>query len=343
MEIPSRREPIVGLQWPALQNPRRHEPIRPFWAELQASQRALAWHGRMLWRIHRRWHATRRAVRRGLSTLLEELAASPTKKLIDLLTGLPIALLVLPPFRDWVFRQPLGWLAFGLLVVVRVLLGVMRRGAIRAAVREEAGKALQRMLPLIDCTRIHVNARSAGHPLPPAQLQRDVAIALAVIADMTAQALQVANTVRLSANLMVPMMVRTPDGRSVAGCGIVAYNSIPASPSWTRLELGEFGGGRVFTTGKVHTVEDTTDPVWCGLFAGSRSQSFGSFPVRSGNADVLAVVNIDASHPAVFSRKLADALFADVLSAPLKLLGDLLVACGETAGNTREGQNATDS
>jgi hypothetical protein len=255
------------------------------------------------------------------------IASAPKKAILDLLTALLIALLVVPKFRDWFFHFEYSWLFYAVLIVSRVGYGVWQRSNMLDKARDEAGKALRKMLPVIECTRIHVAAKAQGQYLPAQQLQRNIETVLSAIADLAAQALHVPEGVRIGANLMVPMPVMVlGSSNPSAGCGIVAYHSMPPNPSWTRLLLGEFGAGRVFTTGHVQGVWDMTDPVWCGMFKGNRSKSFASFPVRAGTASIIAVVNVDASEPMTLTKANSEALFADVLSAPLKLLGDLLVA-----------------
>lgn len=300
----------------------------PFWAELQRRQNSMGILRRTTWRIHCRVHRIARSMKDLVASFYEEVATAPKKTLVDVVTGLPLGLLVIPKVRDWVFAQPYAWTVYSFLILSRVLYGAWRRGALGRLSGEATGKALQRILPVIECTRIHVEARAQGEHLPPAQLQRNIESVLSAISELTIQALQIPATVKVSSNLMLPMPVQLQGEEGLtSGCGIVAYNSMPAAPSWTRLALGEFGAGRVFTTGKVQAVEDTTDPVWCGLFKENRSRCFASFPVRAGGAEVIAVVNVDASRPRVLTRRVADALFADVLSAGLKLLGDLLIAC----------------
>lgn len=329
--------PIAGASasappsWPTLTNPQARQPIpHVVWEQLLVRQRK-PWLKRDIWRTHRRFYALRRGTRSFLLGLYEEVASAPKKTVFDLLTGLPIALVVLPPFRERIFALPYSWQAYLLLVLARVGYGAWRRGAIRRSIRDEMGLALQRMLPIIECARIHVDAKSQKQSLPAIQLQRNIESILSALVDLAAQALQAPKGVRIGANLMLPMPVYV-EGESTprAGCGIVTYNAIPASPSWSRLVLGDLGAGRVFSTGKVQAIEDTKDPVWCGLLKGSRSRCFASFPVRNESAEVIAVVNIDADRPMILTRKNASAMFSEVLSPPLKLLGDLLLASSVT-------------
>ena len=313
----------------ALENPLAQQPTQYFWGELETRQQAMSFPRRDWWRTRRHFHRVLRGTTSVLQSIVEEISAAPKKTLFDVATGLPIALLALPSFREWAFRLPRADLVFVGLVAIRTVYGAWRRSAAKRLVRDESGSALRKLLPMIECVRSSIELASSGHAMASTQLQRNVETALSAIAEITRQALQVPQSVLITANLMLPMPVIV-DGEPgpVDGCGIVAYDSMPSNPSWTRLRLGDFGAGRVFESGKVQAVEDTTDPVWCNLFTKHRSKCFASFPVRAGTPKVVAVVNIDASQPMVFTRRIADGLFADVLSAPLKLLADLLVSSG---------------
>jgi hypothetical protein len=317
----------VRRSWPMLVNPHASKIVVPFGNELTRRQQSMGFWPRDWWRNKRDAHRAWRRMRRFFRAVYREFASAPKKTVLDLLIALLLGLLAIPGFRDWFFRFKYSWLTYAVLIVARVIYGVWHRANVLDTARDEAGRALRKMLPVIECTSIHVAAQAQGHSLPPLQLQRNIETVLSAIADLAAQTLHVPEKVRIGANLMLPMPVMLPgETEPTPGCGIVAYDSMPANPSWTRLPLGEFGAGRVFTTGKVQGVWDMTDPVWCGLFKGNRSKCFASFPVRAGTGDVIAVVNVDATHLMVLTKGVSEALFADVLSAPLKLLGDLLVA-----------------
>jgi len=312
-----------------LVNPNASSIVVVFAAELKRRQESMGFLAHDWWRTRRHLHKTWRGVRTFLRAVYREFASAPKKTILDLLIALLLGLLAIPRFRDWFFQFEYSWLTYALLIVSRVIYGVWHRANVLDTARDEAGKALRKMVPVIECTRIHVAGKAQGQPLPTSQLQHNIETVLSAIADLSAQALHVSEKVKISANLMLPMPVMLLGGTQPSpGCGIVAYDAMPANPSWTRLVLGEFGAGRVFTTGKVQGVWDMTDPVWCGLFKGNRSKSFASFPVRAGTSDVIAVVNVDATHRMILTKGVSEALFADVLSAPLKLLGDLLVAAG---------------
>lgn len=319
-----------GNSWPSLVNPRAHELIDgKVWNALLERQAAMGRLGKFWWRIRRRWHAFRRGVFSFCRGIYDEIASTPKKTLFDIATGLPLGLLALPPFRAWAFRFAWAWEAYAILIIARILYSAWRRGSLKILIRDEIGSALHRVTPIIECSRIHVMAK--GHsPLPASQLQHNIETVLCAVRDLAVQALQVPKGTGISANLMVrmPVLVKGTDALC-AGCGIVAYNAIPASPSWTRLLIGDLGAAKVFETGKVQAVEDTTDPVWCGIFKGNRSKCFASFPVRNEWAEVIAVVNIDADRPQVFTRKNAALLFTEVLTPALKLLGDLLIAASK--------------
>jgi len=264
-------------------------------------------------------------VRGAYRAIVEEVSAAPKKTVFDLVTGLPLALMVIPALREWEFALPFSTAAFCTLVALRVVYGIRRRMITKTLIRDEVGAALSRMMPIIECSGIHVQASHEGKPLPASQLARNVEAVLSAIAEIVGQALQVPSDVHLTANLMIPMPVHVEGGTWVDGCGIVAYSRMPAHPSWTRLVLGDLGAGRAFQTGKVQAIEDASDPVWCGLLKHGRSKCFASFPVRHG-AVVVAVVNVDCDRPLILTRKNAARLFVEVLASPLKLLGDLLVA-----------------
>lgn len=182
---------------------------------------------------------------------------------------------------------------------------------------------------VIELTAVHTRAAARGDPVPADQLAHNIETVLRAIVDLTRQAFQIPDAVRIGANLMLPVTVTVTDSSEPQqGCGIVAYDAIPANPSWTRLVLGDLGAGRVFATGKVQAVDDVTDPVWCKLLAANRAKCFVSLPVRASMAEVVAVVNVDASRPMVLNRGNATRLF-EVLAPPLMMLSDLLVAASK--------------
>jgi hypothetical protein len=308
-----------------LLNPRGGEAAPNVWGTLLAKQGQMGLPRKLLWRVWRRTYAVWRGVKRLARAIIDEVSAAPKKTIFDLLTGFPLGLLVLPAAREWAFGLPFATWGFCALVTLRVVYGIRRRMLIKTLIRDEVGAALTRMMPIIECSSIHVQASHEGGPLPATQLARNVEAVLSAVAEIVGQALQVPGDVHLTANLMIRMPVLLEDGTEAGGCGIVAYSKMPANPSWTRLVLGDLGAGQAFQTGKVQAVEDTSDPVWCGLLKHGRSKCFASFPVRHG-AVVIAVVNVDCDRPMILTRKNAARLFVDVLVPPLKLLGDLLVA-----------------
>jgi hypothetical protein len=278
-----------------------------------------------------------------LRAVSNEISIAPKRTLFDFITGLPLALLAWPSFRDWAFQQKWAASVYIGLIICRVSLAAWRRGATKGIALQESGAALKTVMPVIACTRIHVDGAAKGATLPTAQLQRNIETVLSAIVDLVAQALRLPKDVRLSANLMVPMpVVSAVDGASMPGCGIVAYNQGPASPSWTRLIMGDLGAGQAFVSGKVQAVEDTHDPVWCQLLQESRSRCFACFPIRGTNSEVMAVVNVDADRPMVLTRKNAAVLFMEVLAHPLMLLGDLHNAAAPTSGGPQSEDSHAD-
>ena len=281
-----------------------------------------------------------RSVRRArlfFRSLVEEARAVPAKTFVDVVTGAPIAFLAFPPYREWVlaFQHPgasflTGKAALTLLISVRVLYTAWRRGHLRQVIAKDVTASLRSLLAAIEGSRPLGNGTAKPAQLTDTAMQNAVQVLLSAVADQTRRVLRVPDSVAVHANLMLPMEVRVHEGDQEvtrAGCGIVCYDKIPATPSWTRLTLGDYGAGEVFNTGKVEVVEDTRDPHWRDLLIKSRSRCFASFPLRSPATNkVIAVVNVDATRPMVLNKSNAVWLYEDALAPHLALFADLLHA-----------------
>lgn len=247
--------------------------------------------------------------------------------MVDVVTGVPIALLVWPPFRNWVSVQPWATLAFSVVIALRVIYGAWRRAEKRRT-RERAIRETQVLsLPAVELAAAYHYDRRDGRISGDHTLRRIVSGILQQFVALVAEALDVPESTELHANLMLPMQVLV-DGKpgTADGIGIVAYNmSAPASPSWTKVVRGDLVAGTVMDTGKVEVVEDTNDPTWQGIFSTLRSRSFVTFPVR-GPSGIIGVVNIDSDEPMTFRRKNVTKYLWPVLAPQLALLSQVLIA-----------------
>jgi hypothetical protein len=272
-------------------------------------------------------YRTRRLARSLVTGLYSELTSTPKKTLFDVITGLPIAALVVPSFREWLFARPWGGTALLVLVAVRLLFSAWRRGRVKKLVKDEVAYALKSMGAIIQCSQMQAETTRDGQPSPEAQVRQNVVNVLTALANLTERVLGAGEKLSIQTNLMVPMTI-VADGEppsKAQGYGIVSYDAIPPSPSWTRLQKGDMVAGQVFETGKIQVVEDVNDPCWCGVFEPSRAKCFVSFPILSQINQVIAVINIDSSRAMVITRKNAKDLFV-ILSPPLALVSELLRA-----------------
>jgi hypothetical protein len=314
-----------------LANPQAAVPTRCIKAELSAarSQKRHIWW--VLWGMHHVLHRAERQLERFENFIRDEIAAaSPTKTFFEVMIGLPIALLAFPGYREALSGWGGAIWFFPVLIAVRLLYGAHRRAKRKDVVLKEVGDALKAVLAVVESCR----HQAAGSPTgPPLHLQHNIANILRAVAALTSQVLQAPNTAKISANLMLPMPVEVESNGRVSGCGIVVYDHVPAAPSWTRVVLGDPAAGEVLATGKVKAIEDTRDPIWCGVFLPSRAHSFASFPLRNDRQEVIGVVNVDSTRAMVFNRDNATALYRDILAAPLMLLSELLQTAGAASTN----------
>src|SRR5688500_14291159 len=91
--------------WPGLQNPRSAEATkvaREVWITRCHQDRAWRWLHIGAYRAYR----TVRAVIRGMA---DEFTAAPKRTLLEIALGLPIAMLSIDPYREWLLRWKHAW------------------------------------------------------------------------------------------------------------------------------------------------------------------------------------------------------------------------------------------
>jgi hypothetical protein len=258
--------------------------------------------------------------------VIDEITAAPKKTVAEILLSLPIALLPVEPYREWITQFRYVWYVYLVLVVVRVVYNVWRRMNDRRNVAARITRATELLQVIIECSRAHTKEGADGEEPTKEHLQHSIALVLQSLADLTAQILQPPEGVKIYANLMIAMPVPVKGHEDPQhGLGIVAYGSKrPAEPAWTRLMVEDFGAGETFRSGKVQVIEDTGDPKWCGIFSGVRSKCFASFPVVQSYGKPVAVVNIDADRPLVLTRRNAVNELFPAIAGALNLLADIL-------------------
>jgi len=263
--------------------------------------------------------------------ITRSLTAAPVKTLVDVVTGLPIALLAWPPVREWAVHMPRASIAFIAAIVLRFGYTAYRRNDSRKANRQAVRHTQRLALAPIEMVQAHDLDVQQGHPLGPNTLHVAVKALLDSMILLTRYGLEIPAGIALHANLMLPMeVVAEEDGTHVAGIGIVEYNTqSPARASWTKVIAGDLIAGTVLKTGKVEVLEDTQDPEWWGVWHGVRSRSFATFPITTPDHSVIGVVNIDADKPMIFKRGDVVRQLGPVLAPPLRLFAQLLGASRE--------------
>lgn len=322
----------VPQGWPALQNQRPDDPVKHLAKSLEARIATASWLRRYVGYPLHTWVIYRplRATRRGFETVTRSLTAAPLKTLVDVVTGLPIALLVWPPVRDWAVHMPRASIAFVVFIVLRVGYTAYRRNDSRQANRQAVRHTQRLALAPIEMVQAHGLDAQQGHALGPNTLHVAVKALLDSMILLTRHGLEIPAGVSLHANLMLPMEVVAEDGTHVAGVGIVEYNTqSPAGASWTKVIAGDLVAGTVLQTGKVEVLEDTRDPVWWGVCDRVRSRSFATFPITAPDRSVIGVVNLDADKPMIFKRGDVVRQLWPVLAPPLRLFAQLLGASRE--------------
>jgi hypothetical protein len=314
--------------WPALRNQRPNDAVRHLDDELKRRiaaaspvRRAGQWLYRWLLYKPFRW------IRHAFAAVINTFATSPVKTIVDVLTGVPIALLAWPFFRDWISDHAAMSIALGAIIVLRVIFTAYLRNDSRKARRQSVRQTQTRALLPIEMVLGHALDAQGGYPLGPHLLTVAVKNLLDAMILLTSHGMQIPRDVALHANLMLAMEVKTVNGAQVPGLGIVEYNTQrPAEPSWTKVIAGDLIAGTVLITGKLSVMEDTRDPAWWGVYRGVRSRSFTSFPLTAPDGSVIGVVNLDANKSMVF--KLEDVRYQlwPVLAPPLRLLSQLLHA-----------------
>lgn len=316
--------PREHWSWPGLDNPFADVPVaslRSRWTQAQAR-------GAVRRQLHALLHRAGRLLLVLPRRAGDELSATPKRTLVDVVTGLPIAALALPPARDWMLRWPHAWLALGLVVLARFVFSTWRRNQLGAQLQAELRATTDRLRVVLGCARAYASDELQGRRASAPMLRQNVGLVLDAIVGLAAAALQLPPRVRLHAALFLPMPLRV-DGEAEPGegCGVVAYDTrCPAEPSWRRTLRGDFAEGSTLESGRVQIVEDTRDPIWCDVFAGVESRSLAAFPVFAADGRVLAVVTLEADRPRVLTRRNATGVLHDVLSIALASLGDVLVA-----------------
>jgi hypothetical protein len=308
------------LVWNGLSNPKSR--VQTYCRRELHEKRSLEgkFRRRILIFFYRRW----RAAARFTSAAASELTASKKRTLAELALGSPAVLIAFDPVRNWVDQHPMLWFGVASSVVlsfcISLLGGFARRRDTQAAYREHAA-SLQLLYELLA-----VRAEAANRP-SPAALRNAVTVALGAIRDIAIAVVQVPDNTHVFINLMIRMPVQVKDNGQQDGCGIVCYGpQSPPKPAWTVLPAGDWGAAECFGSGQVYQVSDTHDPFWCGVYDGGRTRSFASFPVQTFDREVIAVVNIDADRPDVFTLEATGNDLYPVLSGPLGILADILMA-----------------
>ncbi len=313
-------------QWPALINQRPEEHVRHLGRQLERQIAEANWLRRAVqWSWSRLWYRPVRRVGRTFKSFISAFTTSPVKTTVDVLTGLPIALLAFPGVREWTLQNDWASITLILIIIFRVFYTVYRRNASRAeglkSVRNTQTRALA---PTEMVLGIALDAQR-GYPLGPQSLPVAIKALLDTIIELTRYALKIPREVTVHANLMLTMDVVRENGQHVQGLGIVEYDTqAPATPSWTKVIKGDLVAGTVLETGKVEVVEDTRDPVWWGIYHGVRSRSFATFPLRAPDRSIVGVVNVDADRPMTFKRGEVVQHLWPVLGPPLRLFAHLL-------------------
>lgn len=323
--------------WPGLENPSHERPVRVLYREWFERQKTK----RFRRKLNRLWYCSWRGTKRLVLGLLEEISTAERKSFVALALGAPVALLAVDPVRELMLKLPYAWRVIAGLAVLGYLIELWHRYSLRKTVARNIAIAASKQHTVAQTASLyakeHTNllkemaTRRSQHPTTGSAttkeaLQHTIATVLVAFSDLTRDLLHVSGEVRIHANLMVRMSVSVVGENSPRdGCGIVAYSSDrPANPSWTRLACGDFGAGRAFEDGQVQVIEDTRDPYWCGVFDGIRSRSFVSLPVHQKNGKVVAVVNIDADAPRVFTTENCGKILHPILTGPLNHLAEIL-------------------
>lgn len=149
--------------WPALQNQRPNDPVRHLGRLLEARVANAGWFRRAVravytWVLYRPWRATRR----GVGMVIGHLTAAPVKTAVDVVTGLPVALLVWPPFREWVVKLPEATLVFLAIIFFRFIYTVYRRNSARQDKRQTVRKTQRIALAPIEMYTRRASTRSTG-------------------------------------------------------------------------------------------------------------------------------------------------------------------------------------
>src|SRR5438105_3071319 len=159
----------VPKGWPALQNQRPNEPVTHIARSLQAKIAAASWLRRRFGQPLYTWVVYRpfRATRRGFGATARMLTDSPVKSAVDALTGLPIALLVWPPIREWAAHLPQASIAFVAVILARAIYTVYRRNDSRKAKRQAVRRTQSIALAPIEMVQATGLDAQQGHAIGP--------------------------------------------------------------------------------------------------------------------------------------------------------------------------------
>lgn len=314
--------------WPALRNQRPDDRV-PHLRQLMERRIAAAkwWRRTAQWSYCWLWHRPLRGSRRAFAWLIHPFATSPAKTTTDILTGIPIALLAWPPYRQWTVDHATISIVLGAVILFRVVFSAYQRNNSRKARRQAIWHTQTLALAPMEMVLRHGLDAQRGYMLGPQLFPVAVRALLDSVILLTRHGLQIPRGVTVHANLMLAMEVVAEDGTQVPGLGIVEYNTQgPAAPSWTKVIKGDFIAGTVLETGKVQVLEDTQDPAWWGIYHGVRSRSFATFPITAPDRSIVGVVNVDADRPMIFRRGDVVQQLWPVLAPTLVLVANLLEA-----------------
>src|ERR1051325_4496704 len=319
--------------WPALRNQRPEEHVRHLGRLLERRvedanllRRLAQW--AWCWLLYRPYRWSRRT----FNSVIGGFTTSPVKTTVDVLTGIPIALLAFPGFREWTLKTDWASITLFGIIIFRVFYTVYRRNASRAEGRQSVRHTQTLALPPLEMVLGIARDAQVGKPLGPNSLPTAVKALLDATILLTRHGLKIPRDVTLHANLLLTLDVIRENGQHVPGLGIVEYDThAPATPSWTKVIKGDLVAGTVLETGKVEVVEDTRDPAWWGIYHGVRSRSFATFPIRASTPDrgIIGVLNVDADRPMIFKRAEVVQQLWTVLAPPLRLFTHLLESSKE--------------
>lgn len=240
-----------------------------------------------------------------------------------------IGLAAIPILKDFDVVQSKRWLlGWGIVFVLREIVTRVRLGTYAEIGSDKVARIHSSLAGTVDTVTMKVINSSDR------RLGEEGSKALAIgilhrIKDYVVVASKCSDSVRLRATLAVPM----PDKKTATHVQVWCYDEPYDDRRWTELPLTVIDGSvlpgspAAFASGEIQIVDDLhAEPRFEEAHL-RRFRSILSIPVKAGGAKgtVLAVLNVDATEPKLFSEEMVEGAILPLVMPSVNLLALVLL------------------